>query len=284
VSSSITRLFLPTPLHTIASLLVAILVAAISPALAQNSTTAPNAAPNTNAAAPQLSASQQIQQLNWISGPTALHMTGGSTFHIPQGYEMLAPPDSVKFIQLQGNVTTDADNYDYILQSQSTNNNWFSVLVYDDSGHVDDDDNIDADQLLATARSNNQAENVVRSQHGLYNMNLTGWAIKPNYNQQTHRLEWAFNFLNSNGTSTVNWNTRLLGRTGYMDVIVVDDPNALARDIPDFNNAISGLSFDPNQQYSDYKQGDKLATYGLMGLGRVDGFYQDQPAGEADDS
>lgn len=245
---------------------VTLLVGAISPALAQNSSTDQNAVPNTNTAAPQPSAIQQIQQLNWIAGPNALHMTGNSTFYIPQGYEMLAPPDSRKFIQLQGNITSDADNHDYILQSQNTNSNWFSVLVYENVGHVPDGDNIKADELLANELTNMQAGNVVRKQHGLATMNLTGWAIKPNYNQQTHRVEWAYNFQNSDGTSTVNWNTRILGRTGDMKVIVVDDPNALAADIPDFNNAISGFSFDPKRQYSDYKQGDKLAKYGLMGL------------------
>ncbi len=193
-------------------------------------------------------------------------MAGQATFAVPSGYEMLVPPDSATFLKLNGNLVSDADNGVYILQSRDPHSGWFAGLRYEDVGHIADSDHIDADALLATMQKDSDADNDARKQQGLATMDLTGWAIKPSYDRQTHRVEWAYNFQNADGSATVNWDTRLLGRTGDMTVIVADDPSALAADIPDFNKAITGFAFNPGQTYGDYKQGDKLATYGLMGL------------------
>jgi uncharacterized membrane-anchored protein len=208
----------------------------------------------------------QIAALNWIDGPSTVKIANVSTFTLAQNYQMLAPPDSVKFLQLNGNTTSDDDDGDDILQNNDPKSGWFAILTYDDSGHVTDSETIDADALLQSMQTYTDQDNANRQKQGIPTMNLAGWAIKPTYDTQTHRLEWAFDFNNSDGTKTVNLNTRILGRTGNLKIIVVDDPDALTADLPDFNNAMTGFRFDPGQKYSDYQQGDHLAGYGLAAL------------------
>jgi uncharacterized membrane-anchored protein len=208
----------------------------------------------------------QIAQLNWIDGPSAVKIANVSTFNIPQNYEMLVPPDSVKFLQLNGNTTSDGDNGDFILQNDDPKSGWFAILVYEDAGHISDTETIDPDALLSAMQSYNARDNADRQKQGIPTMNLEGWAIKPSYDPQSHRLEWAFDFNNSDGTKTVNLNTRILGRAGDLKIIVVDDPDALKADLADFNHAMTGFTFDPGQTYGDYRQGDHLASYGLAAL------------------
>jgi uncharacterized membrane-anchored protein len=208
----------------------------------------------------------QIAAMNWINGPNTVKIAGVSTFNVAQNYQMLGPPDSVKFLQLNGNTTSDDDDGDYVLQNTDPKSAWFAILTYEDSGHVTDSETIDADTLLQSMQTDTDQDNANRQKQGVPTMNLAGWAIKPTYDTQTHRLEWAFDFNNSDGTKTVNLNTRILGRTGDLKIIVVDDPDALTADLPDFNNAMTGFTFDPGQKYSDYQQGDHLAGYGLAAL------------------
>lgn len=95
---------------------------------------------------------------------------------------------------------------------------------------------------------------------------MIGWASLPTYNQQTNRVEWAFDYSSPDGSKSENFNTRILSRTGDLHVILVDDPSKIYKDIPDLNFALDGFSFNPGQRYSDYEQGDKLAQYGIAGL------------------
>ncbi len=209
---------------------------------------------------------QQFQALHWLVGPTTVTVGDKASFSVPDGYAMLAPPDSVKYLQLNQNPTSESDNNDYILQPIHHHGDWFAVLFYEDTGHIADDQSIDAGQLLDQVKSNSAADNEERQKLGMPSLTLSGWALQPSYDHNTHRLQWAFDFNSADGTQTVNLNTRILSRTGDMKVILVDDPAALQADLPGFNTALAGFSFNAGQRYADYHTGDKLAQYGLAGL------------------
>jgi uncharacterized membrane-anchored protein len=209
----------------------------------------------------------QIAQLNWTDGPNTVEIAGVAGIDIPAGYEMLSPPDGAKFLALNGNSVTPADDAnDYILQNDDPDSGWFAILAYENGGHIPDTQPINPDQLLAIMQKYSEADNDNRRKHGILTMDLMGWAIPPAYNPQTHRLDWAFDFNNSDGSRTVNLNSRILGRDGDLKIIVVDDPDLLTKDLPDFNKAISGFSFNDGQRYEDFSQGDPVAGYGLANL------------------
>lgn len=223
-------------------------------------------APSSPAQPGPASIGQQINQLNWTRGPARIPLAGVAVLDLPFGYAALSPPDSENFLRLNGNPVDDGGPANYIIAPVSQNANWFAAVYYEDGGHIADDQTIDAEALFKSVQNDEQRENQTRQQQNMPVMMLSGWGAKPSYDKQTHRLEWAFQFAESGGGKTENFNTRLLSRTGDMHIILVDDPDMIAGDIPGFNAAISGLAFNSGQRYADYHSGDKLAAYGIAGL------------------
>ena len=235
-----------------------------SPAAAQANVFAPPG-PSSPPPAPA-PVGQQIGQLNWSRGPAMMQVSGVATLHIPFGYAVLAPPDSETFLRLNGNPVNDNGPANYIIAPEDQNARWFAAMYYEDRGHIADDQKIDADALFQTIKSDEQQENTLRQQQNMPTMDLVGWGAMPSYDKQTHRLEWAFQFSDSSGEKTENFNTRLLSRTGDMHIILVDNPDSIPSDISEFNTSIAGLDFNDGQRYADYRSGDRLAAYGIAGL------------------
>ena len=59
---------------------------------------------------------------------------------------------------------------------------------------------------------------------------------------------------------------RAAGSEAETSAVLVSDPDSLEKDIRVFKAALNDFSFDPGQRYSEYRQGDKIAEYGLTGL------------------
>jgi len=229
---------------------------------AHGQTLDPNAIDTGNFTAPATSDQQtlahDLAQLGWIFGPQTIPIGTNATIAIPTGYEMLAPPDAEKFLVLNGNGVPASDANDYILQNQDPDSVWFAVISYESGGHIPDTDSLDPAALLPNTQNPGAQNNA--------SFTVTGWTVPPAYDQASHRLEWAFAFTSPPGIKTVPLNVRLLSRTGDMKITVMDDPTAVANDLPDVNKALAGLTFNQSQQYTDYTQGDPTAPYGLAGL------------------
>ncbi|MEM9333806.1 MAG: DUF2167 domain-containing protein [Pseudomonadota bacterium] len=142
---------------------------------------------------------------------------------------------------------------------------WFALFSYEDTGHVEDDEDIDADALLDSIRAGTEVGNEERRRRGWAEMNIVGWQSKPAYSDQTNRLSWAI-LAESAGEEIVNYNTRLLGRTGVISAVLVAEPAILDTSIAEFETLLEGFAYNPGQTYAEYKPGDKLATYGLAAL------------------
>jgi uncharacterized membrane-anchored protein len=224
------------------------------------------AQPATPSLAQEQQLAQEIAQLNWVNGPNTIEVANIAGFDIPAGYQMLTPPDSLKFIQLNGNATTTDDNGDYILQNVDPNSGWFAILTYEPIGHIKDIGPLNPTALLATLQALSTQDNANRAKQNIPPMTLTGWAVPPSYDPSTHTLQWALNFTNPDGSSLVNLNTDILGRTGALKIIVVDSPNTLAADLADFNHAMTGFSFNTGQRYQDAQTTDPATTLTLTAL------------------
>ena len=96
-------------------------------------------------------------------------------------------------------------------------------------------------------------------------LHITGWEIPPRYNEQTHNLEWAIRG-ESEGSPVINYNTRLLGRKGVMEVNLVIDPEKLSAAMPAYQALLTDYSYKQGERYAEYRSGDKLAKYGLAAL------------------
>jgi uncharacterized membrane-anchored protein len=89
---------------------------------------------------------------------------------------------------------------------------------------------------------------------------------KPYYDAATNNLTWSVDGKDQEEEHSINHSVRLLGRGGVMNVDLIADPGQMATAVPAFNAAMSGFTFKPGHRYSEWREGDKIASYGLTAL------------------
>jgi uncharacterized membrane-anchored protein len=205
----------------------------------------------------------QPTPLNWQDGPTLASLGSIAEINVPVGYSFVAGDDTRTLMESMQNPTSGRELGLLIEQGSD----WFVLFEFDDTGYVPDDEKakLDADAMLKSIRAGTEASNVERRKKGWPEMTITGWETPPRYNDATKNLEWAIRG-ESQGSSVVNHNTRLLGREGVMRVTLVSDPAKLPEAMPRFETLIAGYGYKEGHRYAEFKKGDKMAKYGLTAL------------------
>jgi uncharacterized membrane-anchored protein len=203
---------------------------------------------------------QAFESLNWITSGKA-PIAGTAEFAVPEGYGFLNPPDTKKLMELMQNPSSGRE---YFFSPQGMP--WFAVLEYEQTGYIKDDEKIDPDALLESIRRGTEASNKERQSRGWNALTIVGWKFAPRYDASTKRLEWAIDARSSDGGSVVNYNTRILGRHGVTSATLVASPEQLDQAVKEFNVAIHNFNYVDGERYDEYKQGDKVAEYGLAAL------------------
>lgn len=144
----------------------------------------------------------------------------------------------------------------------------FAVYSYVDEGHVTDDENPDYDDLLAQMQESTAEESKARKAAGHEGVQLLGWAEPPHYDKQQHKMYWAERLkFEGNDGETLNYNVRVLGRTGHL---VVNGVGGIAQlqAVAAHNQALlQATSFVEGQRYTDFQpEYDKVAAYGIGAL------------------
>lgn len=201
-----------------------------------------------------------LSQLGWIVGPGAVDIGSQAEIDIPDGYDFLNPDDTTSLMEWMQNPGSVNEFY-----FAPADMRWFSVFSYEDTGYIEDDDELDADSILGSIREGTEYANEERRQRGWPELNIVGWQYEPFYEPDSNRLAWAI-LAESESGQTVNYNTRLLGRTGVMSVTLVADPATLDTAVEEFRTALAGFNYQSGQRYADYEPGDKTAAYGLAAL------------------
>ena len=204
-----------------------------------------------------------IDGLNWVREGTA-PLGSRAELAIPEGFRFTGAPDASKLMEYYGNLTNGAE-LGYISPEEME---WFAVFEFDDIGYVKDDekDELDADKILNELREGQKAANEELTSRGMSTLNVVGWHTPPFYNTDTKNLEWAIKLSSSDGGEILNYKTKILGRRGVMDVVLVCDEDQLASVIPQYQSILNGFSFKKEESYASYEKGDKIAEYGLIGL------------------
>lgn len=204
---------------------------------------------------------QAIQQLHWIHGPSEVQIGSRATLQVPKGFAYLNSADAAKFMMLVHNPDTGGSS---LLAPEDLS--WFTLFEFDNIGYVKDTTKINADDVLAGVKKGTEAENQERRKRGWPTMTVLGWRYPPRYNSTEKRLEWAIDGEDSNNEEVINYNTRILGRSGVMAVQLVTAPANLDTAVNQLNSALDRFNFVPDEVYSAYRPGDKIAEYGLAGL------------------
>ncbi len=207
-------------------------------------------------------AEPNTSDLDWKLGPMKALIGAQATLDLPAGYYYLDEPNTKKFMEASQNISSGNE---YLIAKDGES--WFAVFHFSPTGYVKDNESLDADALLKSIQEGTEAGNVEKRKRGWPTMSITGWRFKPHYDTSTNLLEWAFNGVNDETQEPViNFNTRLLGRTGVMEVTLVAGPENIDIAVADLKKRLVNYEFVPGEKYSEFRQGDRVAEYGLAAL------------------
>ncbi len=209
-----------------------------------------------------LSAQEEKFQKLLQPGPVTGHLGSVAKIEVPEGLAFSGKPGTNMFLEMNQNIPNGTE-----VGMVISPDDWFVVFEYEASGHVKDDDkdSLDADDLLKNIKEGTEAANDERKRRGWSTMNVIGWHKPPFYDPATHNLTWSIRARSEHG-ETINWSTRMLGRTGIVNVSLVASAANIDAAVPAFNELIKGFSYVQGQSYAEFKPGDKIAEYGLAAL------------------
>lgn len=213
------------------------------------------------ASAPENSIQSEIDKLTWQVGLTNGLIANKASIVVPKGYRFLDDTNTSRFLELNGNLPSS--NH-FLIAPDSLN--WFAVFTFEESGYVKDDEKIDAAELLSNLKSSDEPSNKERKKAGLRLLYTDGWQVVPHYDTDTKRLEWGVRLRTETQEKIVNYTSRLLGRTGVMSVILVSSPETLDADTKEFKTVLKDFTYNSGETYAEFKDGDKVAQYGLAAL------------------
>jgi uncharacterized membrane-anchored protein len=213
---------------------------------------------------PNAAQGPQPPAVNWVEGPGKGQIGSMAVINIPQGYRFCGAADTQKLMKFMQNPVSGNELGFFA----SDTADWFIVFEFNEIGYVKDDekDELDANAILSSLREGNERGNETRRSNGWPTLEIVGWEVPPKYDSVTNNLEWAIKLRDSGGGENVNFNTRLLGRKGVMEAALVIDTQSLAATLPEFKTLLGGYSFIEGETYASYRQGDKIAEYGLTAL------------------
>lgn len=205
-----------------------------------------------------------IEKLGWTRQGKGL-LGDKAEIAITQGYRFTSGDGTRKLMAMYGNPASDRELGTLTVEGLGP---WI-IFEFDDSGYVKDDekDQINADEMLESLRETQKQGNQYRREHGMPQLEILGWAVPPRYNEKTHNLEWATRLksLDNDGIS-INYNTRLLGRKGVMEVTLVCEPEEMDKMIAEQEKILTGYDYIQGERYAEFREGDKVAKYGLTAL------------------
>lgn len=200
----------------------------------------------------------------WQPGPRSVNLGHDVKIELPAEYMYLPPAEAKKALEKGGSFHNDAVLG--LLASVKPSDDWFVVLQYEDSGYVKDDEKLDGEELLSSMRDAVKESNDERVKRGFKPLTLEGWSEPPRYEKAQHHMVWALIVSDPDGKS-VNFNTRVLGRRGYVSLNLVTAPESLATYKSNATTLLGATHFDAGSRYEDFNEKtDKVAEYGLTGL------------------
>ncbi len=244
--------------------LLAALLAFASPALVIAQPVAP--APAESAEAPAQEPNEFTKLVDSIDWKTSGSAPVGkmATIEVPEGYRYTGGPGTIKLMEMYGNLTSGQE-LGYISPMDLS---WFALFEFADVGYVKDDekDKLDPDHILEQLRQGQAQANSELSKRGMPTLIINGWKKEPFYNPDTKNLEWAIRLTSSDGGQMVNYKTKILGRRGVMEVVLVCGEDELDAVVPQYQKLLTGFSYKKEDSYASFEKGDKVAEYGLTGL------------------
>lgn len=198
-----------------------------------------------------------------LNGPVTAKLGTVSQIEVPEGFVFLDGKGTRALLAASGE-RTSGNELGFL---RPTNAPWSVFFEFDEIGYVKDaeKEKLDADALLESIKKGTEAQNKHREAAGHPPLIVVGWEQPPKYNPESQNLEWAVR-ATSEGQPILNYNTRLLGRKGAMEVVLVCDPDDLAATLPAYKKLLADHKFGTGESYAEYRPGDNVAKFGLAAL------------------
>ena len=195
-----------------------------------------------------------------------MKLSCGATVDLPAQYKYLDVAQSKRLLDAYGHSHNDTSQG--IIGPKDPDADWQVYLDYEDSGYIKDDEKVDADDLLKALREGQDQANTERVKQGHPALRINGWSEPPRYERAQHQLVWGLKVREDKDTSdAVNYNTRVLGRKGYISVNLVASAENIEKYKSDASTLLNATTFDAGSRYADFSsKTDKVAEYGLAGL------------------
>jgi len=183
------------------------------------------------------------------------------------GWKWLADENGRRFLRDLGN-NPGSSTLGVALPPDFIDSGIFAVYSYVDDGHIEDLETPDWDELLESMKENAKADSEDRKKHGLGGVELLGWAEPPHFDAAEKKMYWAERLMfEGEESETLNYNVRLLGRSGHMVINGVGGIEQL-REVDAYNKELLKVTdFVEGKRYSDFDPSiDKVAAYGIGAL------------------
>jgi uncharacterized membrane-anchored protein len=201
-----------------------------------------------------------------LVGPRKVDIGHDLTLDLPAGYVLLEAPQAKKLMERMGNLGND----NLLGVATKPDATWIVTIRFTEEGYVKDDEaeKMDADEILKTIREGTEEANQEREKRGFRPMHVVGWSEPPHYERKAHHLIWGITgHGEGDDGDVINYNTRVLGRKGYVALNLIDDAKQIAGGKPDVAKLLAATTYNAGARYEDFdKKSDKVAEYGLAAL------------------
>ena len=197
-----------------------------------------------------------------------------ASIDLGSAYDFYGPADTRRIlVEMWENPASEAEGVLGLIMprgSSPAQRGWGAIVTWEDIGYVSSDTARDADydallgQIQAAVRSGNAG----RRAGGYDNVQLLGWAQRPEHDSVANIVTWGKEFTFFDGEpNTLHYDLRVLGRNGVLSLNVVGSIEQL----PEIRSAAQDLGrrtrFDPGARYADFDaERDEVAGYGIAGL------------------
>lgn len=203
-----------------------------------------------------------------VNGPKDIKLADEGVLRLPEGTQWVPRAEADRLLQSVGQ--RPDPSLLGMISGETDKHGWTAILRTTHEGYVKDEDAKDLDpaKLLANLREGQEEANKSRIERGFPPLTLDDWMQPPSYDPQTKRLVWALPVRSGDDPKpTINYNTRALGRKGYLSLNLLTDKDHFQAEKGTALALLQRMDYVPGQRYADFNPStDKVAAYGLAAL------------------
>ncbi|HDR0672795.1 hypothetical protein PMCNE_05850 [Pasteurella multocida] len=208
-----------------------------------------------------------------IEGPATIPLADQATFALPAGMIFLPAEEANQYMELIGN--NQILGRLGIVMDDNEDSEWIADILFDDVGYVSDKEarKWDAQALFTALREGDEEQNKIRRERGIAEIEMVDWIQKPTYDEKNNRLIWAVNlkevgpYANPELDNTINYNTYVLGREGYIELGFITGEDRIKAEQHIAQDLLSRIRFNTGKRYADFDPAtDAVYEHGLTSL------------------